>query len=245
MVSRPIARLAGCVVLAAVIAGVIAGCAGSASGTDPGPSPTPGRVTTATEARARVVAYEPRLAGIQPFDSGLVGQANWYTVQPASGVGAFVVTVRVGWGDCEAGCIDEHSWVYAIAPDGTLSDVSESGSAVPADAWPSPAGAGKTGISGVVLAGPVCPVEREPPDPACAPRPVAGATLVIRDASRGEVARAVTGSDGSFLVEVPPGDYQVEPQPMEGFMGGAQAQAVTVLDGAMATIQLDYDTGIR
>jgi hypothetical protein len=245
MAIRPSARLHTGPLLVVAIAAILAGCAGSAAGTDPRPSSTPGRVVTATDAVARVVTHEPRLDGIQPFDSGLVGQSSWYTVQPASGVGAFVVTVRVGWGDCESGCIDEHGWVYAIGPDGSVAVVSESGSPVPRDAWPSPAGAGKTGISGVALAGPVCPVERVPPDPACAARPVSDATIVIRDASQTEVARAVTGADGSFVVEVPPGDYQVEPQPVDGLMGGAQAQAVTVRGGVMTQIQLDYDTGIR
>lgn len=242
---NPMSRLAARLLLVVVIAGVVAGCAGSASGTDPGPPPTPGRVVTATDALERVVAHEPRLAGIQPFDSGLVGQASWYTVQPASGVGVFVVTVRVGWGDCESGCIDEHGWVYAIGPDGSVSGVSESGPPVPLDAWPSPAGAGKTGISGVAIAGPVCPVERVPPDPACAARPVVGATLLIRDASGTEVARAVTGADGSFLVEVPTGEYTVEPQPVQGFLGTAAAQTMTVLDGSVASIEIEYDTGIR
>jgi hypothetical protein len=245
MASRPSSRPAAGILLLAVIAVVVIACAGSASATNPRPTATLGPVVTATDAIARVVAREPRLAGIQPFDSGLVGQASWYTVQPASGVGAYVVTVRVGWGDCESGCIDEHGWVYAIGPDGAVSGVSESGPPVPADAWPSPVGAGTTGISGTAVAGPVCPVERVPADPACAPRPVAGATIVVRDASGTEVARVVTGADGAFVVEMAPGDYQVEPQPVEGFMGGAQAQTVTVADGLLATVQLEYDTGIR
>ncbi len=226
-----------------VLAATLAGCAGAASGT--APSPTPGPVTSASEALARVVAREPRLAGVQPFDTGLIGQASSYTVEPGSGVGAFVVTVRVGWGDCEAGCIDEHSWVFAVGPDGAVSLVSESGPAVPPEAWPSPIGAGRTGIGGIAVAGPVCPVERVPPDPACAPRPVAGATVVVRDGSGPEVARAVTAADGSFFVELPAGEYVVEPQPAEGLLGTAAAQEVTVVDGAVAAVQLDYDTGIR
>ena len=144
-------------------------------------------MTTPAHAVAKVIAAEPRLTGIQPFDTGLIGQSSWFTVEPASGVGAFVVTVRVGWGDCEAGCIDEHGWVYAVMPDGGVQVVNETGPAVPDDAWPSPNGAGETGIRGVALAGPVCPVETVPPDPNCAARPVAGAVILVRDGSGSEV----------------------------------------------------------
>jgi hypothetical protein len=235
--------LRGFTLVAVVVA--LAGCAGAASATPPGSTLPPRGITTPEQAVAQVVAAEPRLTGIAPFDTGLIGQSSWYTVEPASGVGVFVVTVQVGWGDCPAGCINEHSWVYAVAPDGAVSLVSESGPAVPAEAWPLPVGAGATGIGGIAVAGPVCPVETVPPDPDCAPRPVAGAVLVIRDGAGSEVARTTTEADGSFFVEVAAGDFVIEPQPVEGLMGTAAALEVTVVDGIAAQVQLDYDTGIR
>jgi hypothetical protein len=106
-------------------------------------------------------------------------------------------------------------------------------------------GVGQSGIGGTATAGPVCPVERIPPDPACAPRPVPGAVLVIRDSTGHEVARATTAADGKFLVPVAPGTYVAEPQPVQGLMGGAPPQDVTVSAGATATIDVVYDTGIR
>ena len=39
--------------------------------------------------------------------------------------------------------------------------------------------------------------------------------------------------------------YAVEPQPVTGLMGRRVAQPVTVLSGAIATVELVYDTGIR
>jgi hypothetical protein len=233
------------VIATMLVALLFAACAGAASGTLPGASTRPPGVTTPDDAVARVIAFEPRLTGIAPFDTGLIGQSSWYAVEPASGVGAFVVEVHVGWGDCEAGCIDEHRWVYAVSPDGTVSLVSESGPPVPTDAWPSPGGADATGIAGIAVAGPVCPVETVPPDPGCAPRPVAGAVLVIRDGAGSEVARTTTEADGSFFVELPAGDYLVEPQPVEGLLGTAPALEVTVVDGIPAQVQIEYDTGIR
>ena len=102
-----------------------------------------------------------------------------------------------------------------------------------------------TGIRGLTTAGPVCPVERNPPDPNCAPRPVAGATIVIRDGSGSQVAVAISGADGSYFVSVAPGDYVVDPQPVQGFLGTAARQPATVVAGAITDVPLDYDTGIR
>lgn len=231
------------IVLGAMVVAVW-GCAGGASATLPVP-PGAVRVTQPAQAVARVLAQEPRLTGIQPFDSGLIGQSSWYTVDAASGVGAYVVKIRIGWGDCEAGCINEHTWAFAVAPDGAVTVLSDEGQPVPPDAWPSPIGAARTGIAGVAVAGPVCPVESIPPDPDCAPRPVVDATVVIRERAGSEVARAMTAVDGSFFVELPAGDYEVEPQPVDGMMGTAAATEVTVQDGIAARVQLEYDTGIR
>ena len=59
---------------------------------------------------------------------------------PASGVGAFIVSVTVGWGDCQSGCIDKHTWQYAVAPDGTVTLQSEAGPEPPSDAFPDAGG---------------------------------------------------------------------------------------------------------
>jgi hypothetical protein len=106
-------------------------------------------------------------------------------------------------------------------------------------------GDASTGIGGTVTAGPVCPVERNPPDPGCAPRPVAGATIVIRDGSGTQAAVAISGADGAYFVALPPGQYVVDPRPVEGLLGTAAPQPASVSDGAVTVVQLDYDTGIR
>src|SRR4051812_16222708 len=106
---------------------------------------------------------------------------------------------------------------------------------------PTPSG----GIGGSATAGPTCPVEKVPADPACAPRPVCGAVVVVRDGSGVEVARAMTGADGTFFVALGPGSYVVAPQPVEGLMGVAPEQSIDVAAGARSTIVLAYDTGIR
>ena len=201
-------------------------------------------MTTPDGAIARIVSGEPRLTGIAPRDPNAIGQANWYDVQPGTVDGTFVVTTRIGWGDCQAHCINEHVWKQSVAPDGTVKLISEAGPPIPEEAWPDPT-AGKTGIRGVANAGPTCPVERASPDPSCAPNPVQGAVIVVRDASGAEVDRTVTNAAGTYFSAVGAGTYTVEPQPVNGIMGTPPPQHVVVAAGQRATADFAYDTGIR
>jgi hypothetical protein len=227
---------------------LVAGCAGGAA-TSQTPAPSDGGpVTTEDDAVARVIAEEPRLAGISKRDPEMIGQANWYEVMPASGVGAFIVTVRLGWGDCQAGCIDEHTWVYAVQPDGTVKLQSEGGGDVPDAAWPSPGAGGMVGRTGIVVtavAGPVCPVERVPPDPACAPRPVPGAVVDIIDADGVQDRHVVLDAAGQQFVELKPGVYRVVAQPVDGFMNAPEVQRVSIEQGRVTEVTFSFDTGIR
>jgi hypothetical protein len=232
-------------VLAALLCVLAAACSDASASPVATDASGPGSVTTPEEAVAAVIALDPRLTGIGPLDPDLIGQASWYEVTPASGVGAFLVTVRIGWGDCPAGCINEHRWVYAVQPDGTVVTQSEDGPPVPADAWPSPGGAGQTGIMITAIAGPTCPVETNPPDPACAPRAVGGASVRVRDVAGTEVAATTLDASGNAFVEVPAGGYVVEAQPVDGLLGTAAPVSVTVVDRVATPVELAYDTGIR
>jgi hypothetical protein len=101
-------------------------------------------------------------------------------------------------------------------------------------------------VTGVALAGPTCPVVREPPDPACDDRPVSGAEIVVLDARGDEVERARTDDAGAFLVELPAGEYQLVPQPVEGLLGTPAALAIVVGDQEdSGPLTIQYDTGIR
>jgi hypothetical protein len=201
-------------------------------------------VTTPDEAIARVVTAEPRLTGIASRDPNAIGQANWYDIQPGTVADTFVVTTRIGWGDCQAHCINEHVWKQSVASDGTVTLISEAGPPIPEEAWPDPT-AGKTGIRGSANAGPTCPVERVPPDPSCAAHPVQGAVIVVRDASGAAVDRTVTNAAGTYFSAVGAGTYTVEPQPVDGIMGTPPPQHVVVAAGQRATADFAYDTGIR
>jgi len=103
-----------------------------------------------------------------------------------------------------------------------------------------------TVLTGIVLAGPTCPVVRDPPDPACEDRPVAGAEIVAVGAQGQEVARASSDAEGGFSLALPVGEYQLVPQPVEGLMGTASPTAIVVVEGArLEPVTILYDTGIR
>jgi hypothetical protein len=108
------------------------------------------------------------------------------------------------------------------------------------------AGAPEPGVvvSGVALAGPVCPVETNPPDPACAPRPVVGAIVVaVKDS--GEGFESTTGPAGQFSFVLPPGRYEIIAQSAAGLMGTPPPFEVEVLALTVDLGVLMYDTGIR
>ena len=236
-------------ILLATIAFSLAACAGAASSARPSPSDprTGGPVTTEADAVAWVIAAEPRFAGIGQRDPDMIGQSSWYEAVPASGVGAFLVTMRVGWGDCPAGCTDEHTWLYAVGPDGRVTLQSDGGSAVPDEAWPAPDAGGDVtqGLHIAAVASPTCPVEKMPPDPACAPKPVPNVTVLIADDQGQPQGMVVLDGTGQQSVGLKPGTYTVTAQGASGFMNAPEPQRVVIDAGQVTEVALTYDTGIR
>jgi hypothetical protein len=222
-------RTATAAVVTVLLATTLGACA-----LRPGASPT---TLNAADAARLALAQQDRFQGIGPFDAASIGQAAWYKVAPAGD--GWQVQIRIGWGDCPAGCINEHHWLYGVARDGSVQLVSEDGDALPA-------ATGATGVRGTVTAGPTCPVVTDPPNPNCADRPVAGAVLVFRDASGVEVARVSSAADGTFSIELAPGAYHLVPQPLHGLMGTPAPMDVGVVAGRpMTEVTVSYDTGIR
>jgi hypothetical protein len=105
---------------------------------------------------------------------------------------------------------------------------------------------GGSGVDGVALAGPQCPVERL--GSPCPDKPVANATINVQTADRRtNVASAQTDSNGRFVVALSPGDYYLDPQspdPSRPYPIG-KPQTVTVQDGEWTQVTVSYDTGIR
>lgn len=197
----------------------------------PAPSVTP---LTSGEAVDLVLEQNGLFTGIGPRDPELIGQAAWYEVTETDD--GWRVEIRMGWGDCPAGCIDEHRWTYTVSSAGAVVLVEESGDPQPGD----------SGVSGTVTAGPTCPVVTDPPDPSCADRPVEGAVLVVTTLDRVELDRTTSDANGRFALSLPTGTYRLEPQPVEGLMGTAEPVEFSVEPGAPALdLVIGYDTGIR
>jgi hypothetical protein len=99
-------------------------------------------------------------------------------------------------------------------------------------------------VTVIVSAGPVCPVVTEPPDPACADRPVDGAELVVIGQSGRKVATERTNSAGRTSLALAAGTYTIRPQPVPGLMG-TPADIPLVVDRSTPALIISYDTGIR
>ena len=102
-----------------------------------------------------------------------------------------------------------------------------------------------SGISGSVVLGPTCPnppsVSPDGQVPCLTPY---AAQLVVLDSEGKVVARATSTADGTFKVDVPPGDYVIAPATSASYPS-AQPVSVQVVAGNYAEVQINYDTGLR
>lgn len=99
-------------------------------------------------------------------------------------------------------------------------------------------------VTGLVLAGPTCPVEQAPPDPECADQPVPAAVIVVTRGDGDLVGEVVTDPTGRFNIRMPAGTYTLTPQPVDGLMGTPTPLTITV-SRAVTGVDFAYDTGIR
>lgn len=131
-----------------------------------------------------------------------------------------------------------------LCPDGSY--VGRTGPKCEFTACPSSAPSGESassGISGIASLGPTCPVERMPPDPACADRPYQG-SFYVRTESGKLVTTFKTKSDGSFMLSIAPGTYVIT-LASDSVMPRLSPTTVTVEKGKSASVALTLDSGIR
>lgn len=102
-------------------------------------------------------------------------------------------------------------------------------------------------VLGNVILGPTCPVERIPPDPACAPRPYK-TTIDIWNTFTGSSYQSVsTDSGGVFKLSLAPGSYSLEAsKAANGSPYPRCAQVnISVAANRSQNVTLNCDTGIR
>lgn len=102
----------------------------------------------------------------------------------------------------------------------------------------------KSGIKGIIMLGPTCPVQRIPPDPKCADKPYQTLVTVFRSSDPAH-AIAFTNSDanGMFSLSLPPGDYILGAG--ESNLPRCDHPQVTVSPDSYTTANISCDTGIR
>jgi hypothetical protein len=98
-----------------------------------------------------------------------------------------------------------------------------------------------TGIRGVVMLGPTCPVENV--NSPCPDRPFHG--QVAATSSDGSTVTVATDAEGRFTMDLAAGTYSVTAVTSGGGPPTATPRTVTVRDGSYTHVSLEVDTGIR
>jgi len=100
-----------------------------------------------------------------------------------------------------------------------------------------------SGIEVKVTVGPMCPVIQQ--GVAC-PDPPYQATLTILKPDRSVYLKFTTNENGTYIVNLPPGDYILRPEsPQDKSLPHASEQNFTVLPDKISQITVTYDSGIR
>ena len=93
-------------------------------------------IDTPAEAHAAVIASGTPFGDFVLLDDALIGASQYYEVKGEPGSSAtWIVVYTYGWGDCQAGCISSHTFVYQVDQvSGAVSFDSHQGDSLPADA---------------------------------------------------------------------------------------------------------------
>ena len=103
----------------------------------------------------------------------------------------------------------------------------------------------ETGVlTGQVILSPICPVERIPPDPACAPKPYSTLFDVVSNSNARFSLQVHTDTNGIFSMHLRAGTYTISPH-IEGLYPRCQSAKVDIIVNATTTADISCDTGIR
>lgn len=103
----------------------------------------------------------------------------------------------------------------------------------------------KSGIRGTALLGPTCPVERIPPDPACAPKLYQTKLVATTPDGARVIKEFSSDAKGTFSVDLLPGDYAIRSAVAANVWPYCSSETITVKANAYASATVHCDTGIR
>ncbi|HEY4505987.1 MAG TPA: hypothetical protein VJJ24_00835 [Candidatus Paceibacterota bacterium] len=106
-----------------------------------------------------------------------------------------------------------------------------------------------SGITGIVMLGPTCPVMRDPPDPQCADRPYSARLHVtnagMEPAFSSFLVEFTSDSNGRFNVSLPPGSYEIRSAVAANVLPYCSSDIVTVGPNTYTQTTVYCDSGIR
>lgn len=104
-------------------------------------------------------------------------------------------------------------------------------------------------LEGVISIGPICPVEKIPPDPGCLPTAEtykAYPVSVWTSNGKRKIAQIYPALDGSFRTELAPGNYMVLLEREQNIIGGSNLPVgVSIISEEITLLNINIDTGIR
>ena len=102
-------------------------------------------------------------------------------------------------------------------------------------------------VIGSVLLGPTCPVERIPPDPACAPRPYKSTIDIYNTFTGSSYQSVATDANGVFRLSLAPGSYSLAvTRNANGSLYPRCSQVnISVVAKSSQNVTVNCDTGIR
>ena len=104
-------------------------------------------------------------------------------------------------------------------------------------------------LEGIISIGPLCPVEKDPPDPDCLPTyetfkayPVS----IWTSDGRRKITRINPALDGSYRIELVPGSYLIKLDREQNTIGSSNLPVQASIVAQKETfLNIDIDTGIR
>jgi hypothetical protein len=103
-------------------------------------------------------------------------------------------------------------------------------------------------LEGKVNIGPLCPVERNPPEPRCQPNAETYNSWPIAVFSADKhklIAPLPINADGTYRLQLPTGSYAVDLQRKVGIGGSNLPLQFIITSGETTVLDINIDTGIR